>query len=421
MQFTRKFEFLPKRAILNIGIWKKEVEVRLSNDLDEQTIGLSKYISKDFWIPDTLSYEVKMKNRNIYIGPLIAFLLESKKKYISEKRLEKLKDYYINYHNIKGIIFICAVDQIDNFHKIINGYYYNGLKWMEGTFPYPGCIYRKTDIPLNIYNNLTNCMGDRIFNSYFFDKWETWKLLSPFPSVNKHLPHTERLEGIEGLDNMLNLYESAYLKQAKGYKAKGIIKAERSEKDYHFTYRLKGTKTFGHRKEADKFLKELNEQKRGKNYYIIQEAIKIKKYQNRSFDFRVILQKGQNMQWGCTGIIARFGKRNSIATNFLLAGYALTGHEALKRVFRMNEKEAFLMRQEIIDICVDTSKLLDKIVGNYGDLGIDVMVDKNKKVWILEINKTHDHRFPLYSVNNTTMYHEVISKPFEYAKTLAGF
>ena len=415
------FEYIPAKLIVHIGSWKKEMDAYYSEDLPADTVGLSKYASSTFMLPDSLPYEVMWKGRNIYIGPVIAYLIEAQEKYITPERLEKLKVYYINYSEIKGAVFICAVDQINLTDKTIGGYYYDGRSWTAGTFPYPGSIYRKADIPQDIFDDLINNMGDKIFNSYFFDKWETWQLLSPYPDLKSHLPHTEKLDGIDSLDGMLDHYGSAYLKQTRGYKAKGIIKATRSEDGYHFQYRLEGETVIGSREKADQFLRNLNEQKKGNNYYLLQQEVCVKRYRNRPFDFRVVLQKDESMRWKCSGIIARFGKKESIATNFLLSGYALTGYEALKRVFHLSERDAFLKQQEIIEICMNACKTLEKCIGHYADIGVDVMLDGDQNVWILEINKTHDHRFPLYSINDTQMYTTIISRPFKYAKALAGF
>jgi hypothetical protein len=415
------FEIVPKKLILNIGEWKKEVEVEFCDEIEEDTIGISEYVTRDFLIPDELSYEVKVDGRNIYVGPLIGFLIETKKKYLSPERLEKLREYYKSYDEIKGCLFLCAVDQINTSNKTIEGYYHDGRDWKVVVCPYPGCIYRKADIPKDIYDNLINSLGDRVFNSYFFDKWETWQLLSPYPMIKEHLPHTTKLKSLQDLDEMLSCHQLVYLKQTRGYKAKGILKVEKLEENYQFTYRLKGSVMISNKDEVSSLIKELNENGLSKNFYIVQQAVKVKRYQDRPYDFRVIMQKDGSRQWGCSGIIARFGKRASIATNFLLSGYALSGYEALKRVFSISEKEAFLKLQEIESLCTDVCRVLDNCIGNYGDLGIDVMVDEKQKVWILEINKTHDHRFPLYSINDAHMYNEVIANPLRYAKALAGF
>jgi hypothetical protein len=415
------FDYIPKKLILSVGSWKREVDIDFNSELGRNTIVISKGIFPNFFVPEELDYEIKIAGRELRLGPVISYLLEAKREYITPERLEKLRVYYNNHGSLRGLMFISAVDQINLSDKTMEGFYFNGEAWREGVFPYPGAIYRKADIPETVYEDLINNIGDRIFNSYFFDKWETWEILSTYPHLRKHLPHTERLDGLETLDRMLELHKTVYLKQARGYKAKGIIRAEKQEGAYQFTYRLKGVKTIGEREEAAAFIKELNEVKKGRNFYLVQQAVTVKKYQNRPYDFRVVLQKDKSKQWSCTGIIARFGKRESIATNFLLSGYALPCYEALKRVFRMSEREVFLKQQEIVNICLEVCGALDKAIGNYGDLGIDVMVDENKKVWILEINKTHDHKFPLYSINDTRMYSSIITKPFEYARALAGF
>lgn len=420
-EMIEKFEFLPKKLILNIGSFKRELNIIFTSSLDENCIGLSKTIFKTFSVPDTLEYEVKLEGRNLCLGPVICFLVSIHKKYITASRLENLKVYYNNYNNIKGLIFISASDQINIQNKTIEGFYYNGESFEEGIFPYPGAVYRKTDIPQCIYDDLINCIGDKLFNSYFFNKWETWETLSPCPLLKEHIPHTKKLDNLETLDEMLKLHQIVYLKQMKGCKGKGIIKAEKTEEGYKFTYRLKGTITISDSQEAENFIKELNEGNKRGDYYIVQQSIIVKKYQERPFDFRVVMQKDKAKQWGSSGIIARFGKRKSIATNFLLSGYALPIHDALKKVFKMTEKEIFLKEQEIVSICMEACRVLENTIGNYGDLGIDVIMDSNKNVWVLEINKLHDHKFPLYSINDTEMYHRIISKPFEYAKALAGF
>lgn len=415
------FVFVPKKMILNVGNWRREVDVGFCSELDKDMIGISKTIFKEFTVPDKLDYEVRIEGRNLCLGPVICYLLETQRKHITTDRLENLKVYYNSYDSIKGLVFISAVDQINLSDKTIGGFYYNEGTWEEGTFPYPGALYRKAEIPEEIYKDIINQIGDRLFNSYFFDKWETWEVLSQDPHLSEHIPYTEKLEGLEALDRVLQMYKTVYLKQARGYKAKGIIKVENTDEGYQFTYRLKGVNTISDPDEAARFIKELNESKRGQNFYLMQQAIVVRKYQNRPFDFRVVMQKDKSTQWNCSGIIARFGKRKSIATNFLLSGYALPVYDALKRVFKMTEREIFQKEQEIISVCMEVCKVLEKSIGNYGDLGIDVMIDENKKVWVLEVNKTHDHRFPLYSINDTQMYYKVISKPFEYAKALAGF
>lgn len=419
----KECEILPQRFIFHFGAWKKEVAVKYEDHFPVNAIGLSNSLSNFFDIPQHLPYEISLKGRNLYLGPVIAFITVTNKKNLTIEKLNKSKPYFADYHNIKGLIYICAVNGIDVTSKTIEGFYYDpnspdDCPWKPGRFPYPSALYRKVAvIEPQIYDSLITTIGDRIFNGYLFNKEELWEWLSPYPALRAHLPHTKKLTSLADLDEMLSLYGTVYLKQVDSYKARGIIKADRTLEGYHFTYRLKGTKIKESTEEAAQFITELTLE----SNYLIQQAISTTRYDDRTFDFRVIIQKNLDRQWTCPGIIARFGKKGSIATNFLLAGFALPCNEALKLAFKMNDRQAFLKEQEIIEICKKACESLEQCGGHYGDLGVDVIVDSNLKIWILEINKLHDHKYPLYALKDNQLYLKVVTTPFYYAKSLAKF
>ncbi|MCD8503412.1 MAG: YheC/YheD family protein [Bacillaceae bacterium] len=99
----------------------------------------------------------------------------------------------------------------------------------------------------------------------------------------------------------------------------------------------------------------------------------------------------------------------------------MPGVEAIKKVFDLQERDAFKKEQEMIQACTVICEQLSNCCGNYGDVGVDVILDENQKVWVLEVNKLHDHKFPLYALEDEQMYYKVITTPFEYASYLAGF
>jgi hypothetical protein len=424
---SNSFTVIPKKMILIIGAWKREVEVIFKEDIRENTIGISKYVMKDFTLPESFDYEVKLEDRSIHIGPVIAFLVESKKHHITPKDFERLKDYYKFNKDNKGVIYVCTAEHINTSNATIEGFYYTAEnesveeKWNFCVFPYPDSMFKRRFVPQMTNDILIERLGDKIFNSYFFNKWEMWELLSPYQKVAEHLPYTEKLTDIVHLDKMLETYGSVYLKLARGYQSKGIVRVEKSDTTYHFTDILEGEKVIGEGRSAADFINELTGAKEGRTFYMMQQGVEVKRHRGRMFDLRVVMQKDESMKWGCSGIIARFGKKNGIATKISGGGYALKGNEALKKVFGLNDKETFLKQKEIINICLEACNILDKAAGNFGDLGFDVMLDEKGKVWILEINKSHDHRFPLYSVGDSKMYYEIITNPFKYAKSLGGF
>ncbi len=422
--FFQGTDIFPQRVVFHYGYWKKEVTVSLKDELAENEIGFSNKMFGELTVPDICSYELKWDGRNLTLGPVIAFMTVAKTERLIEN-LDRFESYFVNYDQFQGLIYICAIDGVDKKEKTIDGLFYDYTeekredRWKEGTFPYPGAMYRKTGFSSELYDEFISTIGDKMFNTYFFDKWQLWRWLSSSHRCRSYLPETKKLEQLSDIDELLEKYGEVYLKKINSHKAKGIIKVEKSKDEYHFIYRLRGTKVFKE-SEIDKineFLKEINKKKD----YLVQQAIPIKTYENRNFDFRVIMQKDRSGKWICNANIARFGKKESIATNFLLDGFATTGNDALKIVFNYSERDAFNKEQEMLHACEDICEKLDRCAGHYGDLGVDVIVDENEKVWILEVNKLHDHKYPQYALEDEQMYFNVVTTPFEYAARLAGF
>jgi hypothetical protein len=420
-ELARNNNIIYSKVLLHIGYLKKEVSVRYVDNWPADKIGLPRNLSRDFVLPDTLPYKIRFEKRNIYIGPVIGMLFAAQQKTLMPEYLKAHNCYLLSYSETGGLVFIGSSEGINAENQTIKGFYYNPdstEKWVEGVFPYPAALYRRVEIPDKKYDDLVKNIGDSIFNTYYFDKWGLWQCLSPYEEINQHLPHTEKLTTVDTLMKMLEQYHTVYLKRISSEQSKGIYRVMKIENGYQFIDKEKNEFILGTTEEVSKFL---NKIKRIYGTYLIQAAIKVKNFENRSFDIRVILQKDESKQWTCTGMIARFGGEGSVASIIRLGGLAMQGKEALKQVFNMTEDEVFVKEREIINICTKACELLDKSIGNYGDLGLDVIIDENQKIWILEINKNHYHYFPVYALKDRKMYYDITSKPLKYANTLSGF
>ncbi|WP_336775656.1 YheC/YheD family protein [Paenibacillus sp. MMO-58] len=169
-------------------------------------------------------------------------------------------------------------------------------------------------------------------------------------------------------------------------------------------------------KEAAGFLANLLRE----HQYIVQQGIEMKRQGSRGIDFRVIMQKNEQLQWSCTGVIARFGKKNGIVTNFTSAGFASKGLNALQGTYGYSRSQSLRTQQRMIEICAKACKIFDSKGGNYADIGVDVMVDKNGHIYVLEVNILPDHHLALYA-KQRDLYLKQIAKPLLYANALSGF
>lgn len=401
--------------MLHFGHWKKTVEVKPQKDLNENSIGLPTHLASHLTIPEELPYDMYMEADHLYVGPVIGCIVS--KGNFSRERLRSLQSFLLNYQNIKGLIYFCTVDGIDSTTKTIRGYYYNPnaaekKRWKSGVFPYPGVIYRRTKRKLGILKGLLEDLQGKVFNAYIFNKWEMWKILTQAGFI--HTPHTDRLNGLDSLKKMLSLHKSVYLKPVKGHFGIGILQVENTPNGYLLKDNA-GMETW---KDNPDGVYQLIQKRKRKGKYIIQQAVPLN-YQNKRVDFRVILQKDGSQEWSCSGIIAKIGLEGHILTNHI--SELSLGREAIQMTLGLNNKQALKKENEIIRICTDACLRMEHVYGLYGDVGIDVVVDQNQKIWILEINIVHQHEIAMYQEDDPDMYTRVRKNPMEYAKALAGF
>jgi YheC/D like ATP-grasp len=424
-----EYQMVPGRMNLHFGTWNRIVNLIISDHLTDGVMGLPENWKESFTIPDHVPYEFYKNDTDLHLGPLVALIAFSKHDDITIKKLNDHLDYFLYFG--EGLLFICAADGIDTEKKTIKGYYYSREDksncWKTGMFPYPGAAYNRTKINKYIFDDLALVMDNCIFNSFSngsFNKWELWKHLSPDPKLQAHLPDTMPLTNLTLLNMMLDRHDCVYLKSAGGTLSEGMMKVYRMRgRDGYLVLHPNDKK--GGNGTNRKVLVDPNRINRWVQWmkqkeYIVQQAISMKIYKEMPIDFRVIMQKNKHNEWECTGIFSKYGKKGSITTLFERSGFLLSGTDSFRLAFEMNESQAQNKIDELTNLSHQICKTFDKY-GHYADVGIDLMVDQNEKVWILEVNTLDTyHGFPLH-LNNRELYEKVIKNPLEYAKFLAGF
>ncbi|MBP1989176.1 YheC/YheD family endospore coat-associated protein [Paenibacillus eucommiae] len=430
--FIRQFPKPPKRLKVHFGSWSKELRVVRNTSLPYDSARISAQALKGITLPH-LNYKLIIDGHHVHIGPVLGLVGFKSGERITTSKLNQFHDYLREYDRIKGLVYVCGADGIHTKEKKISGYSYNplgaaksGQRWQFGTFPYPGVLYRRTALKPETYRAVSQALGRKLFNGYFkgehFNKWDLWKWLSPHPAIRQHLPETKQLRNHADLDEMLKRYGTVYLKPTMDQMSRGIIKVTKSSGHYAFIF------PENNKKQNAVTIKQMNSSTVvpfihsliRKQEYIVQQAITMKRYNQRGIDFRVIMQKNEQLQWSCTAVIARFGKKNSIVTNFTSSGYAMDGSLALQKAFHLGKSQSQTKLNQMIGVCTKACKVFEVRGGNYADLGVDVMVDPNGRIWMLEINILPDHKLALYA-KKKPLYLKQVAKPLLYAKALAGF
>lgn len=157
----------------------------------------------------------------------------------------------------------------------------------------------------------------------------------------------------------------------------------------------------------------------GSRGYIVQQGIDLLKDEGSIFDVRVLVQKDYTGEWDVTGMACRVGKNGSIISNLSSGGRGQKIEDVLKRNIPYQETRERII-EDIKFISIEATKTLERSIGQCGEMGIDVGIDNNGKVWFIEANiRPARYVFNLIGESDTRL--RSIEKPMQYAGYLAGF
>jgi len=421
--FSWNREELSGPFFIRLGSWKKAVLIESQSDFPEYKIGVPIDFFDNITIPNNIPFQILIDGIDIYLGPVIAILV-NKNILKSKKKLKRYFDYFADYYNINGLIYLFSIENVNLENKTIVGYYYqpptnytNG-KFIKGIFPYPDVIYRRKRVNANNaqYSALLEHLDGNIFNGSDFNKYQMWQALFSNPHLQIHLPETKLLRTVQDLNDLLYSYRTVYLKPVNGSFGRGLFTVTKTSSYYLFQNRKKKKVkiSLNDRKKVAILLGKIQNGKP----YLVQRSVAFTK-ENKNIDFRVIMQKDTSQKWKCSGIIARYGRTGNIYTND--TSKIMSGSEALKLTFSLNKKEIIRKLNEVVSISTTVCKTIELFYGNYGDFGIDLIIDENLHIWIIEVNVLHIHSIAYYLTDQLQMYQKVVTRPLEYAKSLTIF
>ncbi|WP_419878613.1 YheC/YheD family protein [Brevibacillus centrosporus] len=310
----------------------------------------------------------KQKN---YIGFLVPTL----------KRAAILRKY-ANYQS-HSPLFAFSSKSINWKSRRITGLEYVNGRWNRRSFPFPKVIYNccygdkrallkrfeKTIGPQKCFNALSR-----------FSKWAIYQILadSPFQS---YLPKSHTYDSNQ-LITFLEEYRTAFLKPHYGSKGQGILRVECN---------LTGTYTLAEQTWDPSFVTSdpsalitLLENKMGTKKYLIQKEIRMKKINDRSVDFRVMVQKNGQGNWAITGELVRFANRQSYLSNLFTRSDSL--QNVLAGLYQQWPQKAATLIHEIHKVCLGVAERLDQHYGHIAELGIDITIDHIDQIWLIEVN-----------------------------------
>jgi len=260
------------------------------------------------------------------------------------------------------------------------------------------------------------------FNPMFLNKWETHEALSGITEVAPYLPPTKLVEIPDDIRDFINHYKSVFLKPSSGSLGRRIIKVEVNEDGlYQFKYRSRERHTVEGVTPTFENLLKLLKPVMGKRPYIVQKDLNLAKYEKCPFDIRVLAQKDLWGRWRKTKIYVRKAAPDSFLANLSDGGRAKSIVTVLKEVFHTDLHAKDGLSEELRNAVKNIPPALERGTGVvWGELGLDLGIDMNGKVWLIEIN-SKPFRALVPENGSYKVIERSLMRPLEYAKFMSGF
>jgi glutathione synthase/RimK-type ligase-like ATP-grasp enzyme len=310
----------------------------------------------------------------------------------------------------------------------ITGHAYVNGSWINKSFPIPNIIYnrltsRKYENQVNVQNFMKDVKSRYqtvIFNEKYLDKTEVFDALKKDASLHSYLPESHLLKNFQLLKSMANRHPVLFLKPITGSLGKGIIRV-RKEEDGSYTCHF--TNLNGVRKQSFSSIASVFSALSGKlksQRYQIQQGLNLVTVDGRPIDFRALVHKNALGMWEITSIVARIAGNEHFVSNLARGGSLSTVKEAVAKSSLSSEWRALVqakLRKAALNIATGIET---QIQSHFGELGIDLAVDNQGKVWLLEVN-SKPSKDENTSLNADMKIRPSVKQVVQYARYLAKF
>lgn len=290
-------------------------------------------------------------------------------------------------------VYFFTPEHLKGSYDAIEGWVY-AEGWRKAIVPAPDVVNnrltsRKLENRPNVQEFIQSVKyrhKSSVFNEKFLDKPEVFEALAKDASLIKYLPESHVLRNYPMLKTMCGRYSSVFLKPVRGSLGKGIIRVTRVDSEaYAAQYATVG----GTRKQQFSSLLKLYGSISGKMKtvrYQIQQGLQLIDIAGRPVDFRALVQKNEHGKWALTSIVGRTAGSHHFVSNLARGGTLSTVREAVGRsnLTAANKQEA---PQRLQKAALDIAHGIDTFIpAHFGELGIDLALDTNGRVWLLEVN-----------------------------------
>jgi glutathione synthase/RimK-type ligase-like ATP-grasp enzyme len=378
----------------------------------------------------SIRLQYKAGTSTLVLGPLIGILVTRDYPQMPDKPFGSITMFcneLVEACTAQGVyVYFFTPNQIGSSSDSIEGWIFSD-GWQKAVMPVPDVVNnrlssRKLESKPSVQHFMKEVKVQHqttVFNEKFLDKAEVFDALKKDDSIARYLPESHVLRNLIMLKSMCSRYNNVFLKPVRGSLGKGIIRITRLSADNYQA--LYATAAGTRRQQFTSLIKFYStiSAKMKTSRYQIQQGLQLIEIQKRPVDFRALVQKDASGKWTVTSIVARTAGNDLFVSNLARGGTLSTVGEAVAKsnLSGISRQDATHRLQQA---ALNIARSLDtQIPAHFGELGIDLALDTNGRVWLLEVNSKP-------SKNDNTPLNDKKIRPsvrmmIQYSRFLSGF
>lgn len=327
-------------------------------------------------------------------------------------------------NRLKMQVFVFSPVRINWSLQQVSGYTFDDQtsQWLKKDYPLPTliydrCFYKNKKQLVRYHPHISKL--HRMKNVQFLGiglkgKWDIHQTLMTNPFFRPYLPHSEKCVRTKDILSWIKQKGEVFLKPQGGSQGKGVLHVIKCSRAH---YRVKGRDINNQSVDEafNRFIDLLQwiEQFVSSRQYILQEYLTLTSTTGEAFDIRSLMQKNHKGQWHHTGMAVRRGAPGSITSNLHGGGSAEESLPFLTTEY--GEEKAKHIYTMIQELSSQIPPYLEQQYGRLLELGIDFGIDRQGRVWILEVN-SKPGRSVFLNLRNTNQKKSSIRNPIHYAR-----
>lgn len=328
-----------------------------------------------------------------------------------DKSYERLT-YYVEIGKELGLepVFFHPFHVMASEEKV-HGYFWNGSRLVPRLVQIPRVIHNRVLTGDARARGVIRRLSKKktVFNGLVVrDKRKVHQMLWKNPQIRKYLPHTVTYSS-EQLKQFLQNYQVVYVKPSIGSVGIGVARIERHGKAYHFIASKK-RKTMS----LNQLMRAVRNWVAGRRF-LIQQGIHLARYEGKTFDIRVSVQRNAEREWTVSGMVAKVANHQNKLSNLSRGGRAVPLTTAIAPTIAEDAQAETMERIE--QAAIEIAKQYSQHFPSLADLGMDMGIDDRGNPYLIEVN-VRDQRYSFYKAGEKAMFKQTYRHPMEYAHTL---